>query len=545
MTMRITGLASGLDTESIITELTKVESKKVDKIKSDQKKHDMKMDKWKELNKKVVDFYNKTLSNLRYDSSFIKKTTTVSNSDAVTVSTSGTAMNSNQKLSVNKLASSAYLTGKKIQSANTGLDGSGPAITGSTSLSSLYGYNSAAWAPADESLNGRVRIKFGKEPEAGQADTREYVDLDLSDATSINDALAKFKEVKSESGYGINASFDAVQGRVYMTSTASGADESFSFDFQHSDVRVLAALGLNYSDSVDPDCAVYSAGSDAEITLNGAKYTSNSNTFDINGLSITAKQVADDISLQTQDDTSGIYDMVKGFLKEYNELIGEMFTLYNADDAKDYDILTKEQKDEMTDDEIEDWNKKIEDGLLSKDATIFRVMSEMKKIMMNSYDFGEIEINKETGKEVQVRTSMWSFGIATLGYFESEEVERNKWHIYGDEDDEKTSSQEDKLKAKIEKDPGLVRDFFKSISQEMYTKLGDLMKSTDFSSAYTLYEDKQMKKQVSTYKTQLKEAQDKLSKAEDKYYDRFAQMEKAMTKLNEQTNSLAGMLGTG
>ena len=237
--------------------------------------------------------------------------------------------------------------------------------------------------------------------------------------------------------------------------------------------------------------------------------------------------------------------MVKGFLKEYNELIGEMFTLYNADDAKDYDILTKEQKDEMTDDEIEDWNKKIEDGLLSKDATIFRVMSEMKKIMMNSYDFGEIEINKETGKEVQVRTSMWSFGIATLGYFESEEGDRNKWHIYGDEDDEKTSSQEDKLKAKIEKDPGLVRDFFKSISQEMYTKLGDLMKSTDFSSAYTLYEDKQMKKQVSTYKTQLKEAQDKLSKAEDKYYDRFAQMEKAMTKLNEQTNSLAGMLGTG
>ena len=69
MTMKITGLASGLDTESIITELTKVESKKVDKIKSDQKKHDMKMDKWKELNKKVVDFYNKTLSNLRFDSS--------------------------------------------------------------------------------------------------------------------------------------------------------------------------------------------------------------------------------------------------------------------------------------------------------------------------------------------------------------------------------------------------------------------------------------------------------------------------------------------
>jgi flagellar hook-associated protein 2 len=172
-------------------------------------------------------------------------------------------------------------------------------------------------------------------------------------------------------------------------------------------------------------------------------------------------------------------------------------------------------------------------------------MSEMKKIMMNSYDFGEIETNKETGKEVKVMTSMWSFRITTPGYFEADEAERAKWHIYGDEDDDKYSGEDDKLKLKIEKDPELVRNFFKNISQEMYSKLGDLMKSTDFSSAYTLYEDKQMKKQVDNYKTQLKEAQNKLGEMEDKYYDKFAQMEKAMTKLNEQTSSLSGMLGTG
>jgi flagellar hook-associated protein 2 len=222
-----------------------------------------------------------------------------------------------------------------------------------------------------------------------------------------------------------------------------------------------------------------------------------------------------------------------------------MYTLYNADEAKEYDILTKEQKDEMTDDEIEEWNKKIEDGLLSRDQTIFRVMNEMKNIMMKSYDWGETDINKETGKEVQVMTSFWSFHIATPGYFEAEEGDRYKWHIYGDEDDELKSNEEDKLKAKIEKDPELVTKFFKQISSEMYSKLGDLMKSTEFSSAYTLYEDKQMKKQVDKYKKQLKEAQDKLGSVEDKYYDKFAQMEKAMTKLNEQTNSLAGMLGTG
>ena len=546
MTMRITGLASGLDTESIITELTKVESKKVDKIKSDQKKFDMKVDKWKELNKKVVDFYNKTLSNMRFDSSFVKKTTSVSNSDAVTVSTSGTAMNSAQKLSVNKLASSAYLTGGKI-SSTTGK------LSATSSLNTLSSYSSTATvhnaeeldednnvikpAITDDDYKNTVRIRFGKAPESGK-DNREYVDIEVKADQTIAEALAAFKEAKSASGYSVNASLDAAQGRVYMTSTASGESENFDIDFDHSDMRIVKALGLDYNTNTD---ATHTAGSDSEITLNGAKYTSNNNTFEINGLTITAKQVAEDITLTTSEDTSGIYDMIKGFLKEYNGLIEEMYTLYSADDGKDYDILTKEQKDEMTDEEIEDWNKKIEEGLLAKDPTIYKVMTEMKNIMMSTYDLGEVDEN--TGKAV--KTSMWSFRIATAGYFESEEAERYKWHIYGDEDDEKFSGKDDMLKAMIEKNPNLVRDYFKNVSQTMYSKLGDLMKSTDFSSAYTLYEDKQMKKQVSTYKTQLKEAQDKLGKAEDKYYDKFAQMEKAMTKLNEQTNSLAGMLGTG
>ncbi|WP_026498574.1 flagellar filament capping protein FliD [Butyrivibrio sp. WCD2001] len=551
MTMRITGLASGLDTESIITELTKVQSNKVDKIKSDQKKHDMKMDKWKELNKKVVNFYNKTLSNLRFDSSFVKKTTTVSDESAVTVTTSGNAMNSNQKLSVNKLASSAYLTGGKVTSKSGDLKAT-TSITNLTGYSSTPGIhkpavldeegNETTPAVTDNDYKGIVRVRFGKAPAEGEEDTREFVDIKIDADKSITEALAEFKEAKSASGYGLNASFDAKQGRVYISSSESGEDQNFDIDFDHSDMRIVSAMGLDYGTNED---AVHNAGEDAEITLNGAVYKSNSNTFDINGLSITAKQVASDISLQTSDDTSGIYDMVKGFLKEYNELMGEMYTLYNADDAKDYAILTKEQKDEMTDDEIEDWNKKIDEGLLSRDPTIFRVMNEMKNVMMQSFDWGELDYNEEKAEWVEVKTSFWSFHIATPGYFEGEEADRMKWHIYGDEDDELTSGKEDKLKAKIEKDPEIVCKFFKTIASDMYSKLGDLMKSTDFSSAYTLYEDKQMKKQVDTYKTQLKDAQDKLGKMEDNYYNKFAQMEKAMTKLNEQTNSLAGMLGTG
>ncbi|MBE5843412.1 MAG: hypothetical protein E7302_04420 [Butyrivibrio sp.] len=530
MTMRITGLSSGLDTESIITELTKVQSNKVDKVKSDQKKHDMKMDKWKDLNKKVVSFYNKTLSNLRFDSSYTKKTTTSSNNDAVSITTSGSAMNSAQKLSVDKLANSAYMTGGRIDSK------SGSKVTNSTTLEELIGYTGAT--SSDDARKGKIRIKFGPDPGEGETDTREYVDIDIKGTDTLADVVEKFRQVKigdEDNEIGLNANYDANQGRLYLTSTKSGKAGNFSIDLANSDADIFESLGLYEGRGMRK-----TEGEDAEITLNGVKYTSDSNTFEINGLTITAKQKAEDITLTTSDDTSGIYDMIKGFLKEYNELIGEMAKLYNAENADEYDILTEEQKDSMTEDEIKEWNEKIEDGLLAKDATIGRVMREMKNIMLGAFDMGEVD--EETGKPY--KTSFASFGIATLSYFNTDENERGQWHIDGDEDDEHTSSNEDKLKAMITKNPDLVRNFFKQISSSMYSKLGDLMKSTDFSSSFTLYEDKQMKKQVDKYKTQLKEEQKKLESMEDKYYDQFAQMEKAMTSLNSKQSALSGLIGS-
>ncbi len=539
MTMRITGLSSGLDTESIIKELTSVQTNKITKVKSDQKKHEMKTDKWKELNKKVVTFYNKALSNMRFDSSFVKKSTDISNTDAVSVVTSSSAMNSAQTLSINSLASSAYLTGAK-------LDKGGDVPSSSTTLNSLSSYDSTATVRTtktdsegneisytDDDYKNTVRIKFGPEPEDGADDTREYVDISISSDETIAEAVAKFKEATS-GDYGLNASYDSTQGRVYLTSSESGEDESFSIDFDHSDMRIVNALGLNYDDNDD---STYVEGTDSSITLNGVNYTSNDNSYEINGLTITAKQIASDITLTTTDDASGVYDMIKDFLGEYNDIIGEMSTLYNADDADDYEILTAEQKEEMTEEEIEDWNKKIEEGLLSGDSILGNVLRQMKNIMLSSYSLTDKDGNAVTA-------SFSTFGIATLSYFESDENERGQWHIDGDEDDEYTSGKDDKLNAMITSDPSLVSDFFKNIAKDLYSKLGDLMKSTEFSSSFTLYEDKQMKTQYEKYTTQLEDEQDKLEAMEDKYYDQFAAMEKAMTELNSKQSALSGMIGS-
>lgn len=115
MPMRLSGLMSGMDTESIISQLVEAKKTKVTKAVKAQKTLKYKQDAWKPLNTQIKNFYLKTLSNMRYEGSFVKKTTKVSNSSIVSVITGESAMNGVQSLKVNQLARSGYLTGGKME----------------------------------------------------------------------------------------------------------------------------------------------------------------------------------------------------------------------------------------------------------------------------------------------------------------------------------------------------------------------------------------------------------------------------------------------
>ena len=69
--IRITGMNSGLDTESIITQLASARSVKVQNLKKDQIKLKYKQDAWKDMNKKIYSFYTDTLSDMRYLGNYI------------------------------------------------------------------------------------------------------------------------------------------------------------------------------------------------------------------------------------------------------------------------------------------------------------------------------------------------------------------------------------------------------------------------------------------------------------------------------------------
>ena len=255
---------------------------------------------------------------------------------------------------------------------------------------------------------------------------------------------------------------------------------------------VLKSLGLDSASANKIDAQ------NAKITLNGTEYESNTNVFSINGLTITAmKETTENVVVTTKDDVDGIYDMIKGFLKDYNSIINEMDKLYNADSAKGYEPLTDDEKDAMSDSEVEKYEQKIKDALLRRDSNLSTVSSTLKEVMSSG-----LEVN---GKKMYLS----DFGIETLSYFTAAENEKNAYHIDGDADDSSTSGNADKLKSMISSDPDTVVSFFSGLFKNLYTKMSDLSKSVEGYRSYgNFYDDKKMKSDYDDYKTKISELEE-------------------------------------
>lgn len=509
-TMRLSGLISGMDTESIIQQLVSAKQTKVDDAKKAQTKLEWKTTAWKDLNTKLKNLQSKYINNMRFTSAYMKKTTSVSDSTAASVITGENAMNGVQNLKITQLAKTAYMTGGKLSLKDN--------VTADTKLNALTKLSDLGIKSSDGSTVDGITTGDDTTLKIQNGDTS--VDLNITKDTTISDVLSKLKEA------GLNANFDTTQQRFYISAKDSGDAGNFSITATGTGADDLLK-GLGITD------ANYIKGQDSVITLNNTDYTSNSNVFSINGLTITAmKETAENVVVTTKDDVDGIYDMIKGFLKDYNSIINEMDKLYNADSAKGYEPLTDDEKDAMSDSEVEKYEQKIKDALLRRDSNLSTVSSTLKEVMSSG-----LEVN---GKQMYLS----DFGIETLSYFTAAENEKNAYHIDGDADDSSTSGNADKLKSMISSDPDTVVSFFSGLFKNLYTKMSDLSKSVEGYRSYgNFYDDKKMKSDYDDYTSKISDLEDKLNDYEDKWYSKFSKMETALAKLQSNSSAVTSLLG--
>lgn len=286
---------------------------------------------------------------------------------------------------------------------------------------------------------------------------------------------------------------------------------------------------VNGGGSVPSGMALIKA-SDSKIILNGAELTSSSSTVSANGLSLELTgltKAGESITFSVSNDVDGVYNSIKNFLTEYNAIMKEMNTLYNADSSKGYEPLTKDEKEAMSDDEVELWETKIKDSLLRRDSTLNGVITSMRSAMQSQITY--------EGKKY----SLSSFGIMTSTDF----TEGGLYHIYGDTDDAVYADQTDKLKAALQDDPDAVVNVLSEIFSNLRETMSKKMAGSKVSSALTFYSDIKMKEEISDYEDEIEEWEDRLADLEDSYYSKFTAMETALAKLQSQQSSLSSLFG--
>lgn len=428
---------------------------------------------------------------------------------------------------------STYDTAKKLQESNAAEIKSLESTIESNTKSITDMYKEAGFGDASDSTytidktNGKLIIADSNMAQYvgtdGKIDTEKYKYENAKNATS-SDTSSKLASYETEA----QAHLDYAKKMVdaYNIVSADGVDKT-SDEYKNA----LATLGV--SDSTSGTSAKRIYAEDSEIELNGATFTNNTNTFSINGLTITATALTGDneVTISTENDVDGIYDSIKSFISDYNSLIKEIDTAYNAASAKGYEPLTSDEKSAMTDDQVKEWEEKIKTSLLRRDSTLSSISNTMKTDMLRSFNIN--------GKAY----SLSSFGISTAGYFSSGDNEKGVLHIDGDSDDSTSASNEDKLKAAIANDPDAVISFFSQLADNLYTDLGKKMQGTTMRSTFKVYNDKEMAKEYSDYTTKIKDKETEISTWEDYYYNKFSKMESALATLNSQQSSLSGYFG--
>lgn len=673
MTMRMTGLISGLDTETLITQMISGHKTKVENAQKEQTKLKWKKEAWSSLNTKLYSFYTGALSNFKSVGTYKAKKVESTDDSKVKVTSSNSAVNGVHTLSVKQLASSAYLTGASLQNKAfnttsyvaaenadvklsdlkdskgydlkldgksfeisykmTGPDGQEATVTKTITaqagsdgtlqsvidnmnqsladegINMTVNYNAAKGAlefvnntaqevkgadgtvtgyeggidytlkTADDdaakalgiskdgvtvsqkksdagenilTMSSAFHVKTVSDTAAAVTGSTKLTDMGIADGTTYTMTVGSGSDAKTYtytidqtttlkslaaqfSKMGVAASYDEKQGRFFVNSAESGAAYDFTLTADNADA--VSKLGLDAASATKVDAA------DAIVVYNGATFQQSSNNFSLNGLNFTVNDVTtakdeqgnikdNPIRMTVSTDTDTIYKAVKDFVKEYNSLIKEMNTLYNADRAKDYEPLTSDEKENMSEKEIEEWEQKIKDSLLRRDDKLSSLTSSMRTTLNKSVEY--TNTNGETK-----RYSLASFGINTGRWNEYGQL-----HINGDLDDADYKDYDDKLRAAIEEDPGALIQTLSTLGGELYTNFQKAMKSSDYSSALTFYDDKQMDIEISSYDDKIKKLQEKMNDVEDRYYKQFAAMESALAKLQSSQSSLSSLFGT-
>ena len=578
---------SGLDIESLVKMGMMNKQNQYDKMYQTQLKQTWVKEAYNTVYTDVKAF-KESMSTFKMQSNMSAMQATSSNNDVVSVTANGAAAAMNHKITVEQVASNAYLmtaNGQKIDRANNSAansaylkdvlfsgDATKTTVDGQTSYLVRNGTtgNIDTFKGSDVAIS--IEVQDSDEVDSDGKPVTHKVEFTYDQIFTDNKTLNDLATAFSNSGANVQGGYDTVNDSFSLYNKTSGSANKIGLKATNETSKELLdklhlasydgqnnTLGSAITFETDK-MNVAATGTNAKATIDGKTYESDTNKLNVanviynfNGVSAkNADGTYQASTISVSQDTDKIVDNVKKFVETYNTLIDSLNTKYREEKNTDYKPLTKKQESEMTESQINKWNEKAKSGLLYHDNNIYSIISDMREALYTEVDAVDTVLTDARGNKYSYN-SMSSIGITSS---------TNQGHITLDEE---------KLKKALTEDPDCVYQLFASDQDstyisgstnknqsDTYTSKSDYLNTGIANRLYNSMttnirnlesyagtsketdDESYLGKLITNMNTKMTSFQTLMKSYESKLYKKYDAMEVALSKLGAQLSYITG-----
>ena len=387
------------------------------------------------------------------------------------------------------------------------------------------------------------RVKLG----LGKYDTKEKLNDALKNFTVNGAKIDNITADTTVDGLltAINNNKDAGVTAIYL-----GSENKFVLSSNEKGKGREISLGADPKDTTDAANLIFGGvsqdGTDGEMSIlyNGVKttITSSSNTFSIDGLDIRATNTFNTgsataeggVSFTASADTEKVTETVKKFIEAYNAMIDEVRTQVTTKPDSNYKPLTDDQKNEMNETSIKNWEDKAKEGILYNSSALKDLDNATQGIfssmMMNGVSYADLE---------------------KIGISFSDDYTAGGKIVFDEE----------KFKTAMDSDPEKVSDLFtgthgivNTIDSTLSTyatryasrngnSYGVLIEEAGSEKLSLTLTNNSIYKELKDMQETITNLQSQLSTEQDRYISQFTQMETLINQMNSQSSYLSQLGG--
>ena len=357
--------------------------------------------------------------------------------------------------------------------------------------------------------------------------------------------------INNDPDMGVSVSYMANSDKFVINAKAEGASGEIKLGDPNNSTDItnilFGSIGTNdIKKGQDAIVTIQYAGSSEQVNL-----VRSSNSFTQDGLNITLKgtfgaykeqnagenpadaeididknaEAGNEVTFEAKANTDSLLTTIKDMVAAYNEIVDLVNGLASTKPDRDYAPLTDEQKEEMTEEQIEKWEKKAKEGILFGDDLMRGLSSDLRFVISGSFvkELSEIGITEAAGYTSNGKLV----------------IDENKLKNALEAEPDKVA------KLFTDKDNGLMSNMKKvtdSYAKTWGTK-GSLIQRAGSESAAVSLTDNELYKSMKDIDDIIKQLRTRLKSEQDRYIAQFTRLETAIAQMNSQSSYLSSMSG--